>query len=421
MTAAGEAEPRAISFKRISRENARYATTEITVSNGARFVALIVPIAELRTKTSALYIHVRRATRQCYIGITEQRVLDRWTKGNNYRQQRRFGSALRKYGWDAFDHHVLAFGDSRAALERVEIRAIRCAGGHRSRYTYNLSPGGDLVAENDRPVFAIHLPTRKKRQFRSATDAVRKLGFLNVDAAAAVARGERTSKDGWWFRFEDESHRHPPESWGEQLRVDRIRQRFGRRVVAVNLLTRERRVFPTFSDAAATLDVNQSLVSASVRKKVQSAGGWCFFKEGDDETPPPTYGSALTRQKRDRKVFAICLKTARRLTFRNCTVADGELNLYAGAAASVAAGARVSAAGWFFSYDETIEPPKEYRGQIVARLKRKPVVATYVSTSEERSFGSAMEAAAALQMSRAAISKAISGAKPTKGYRFRFA
>jgi hypothetical protein len=85
MTAAGEAEPRAISFTRISRENARYATTEITVSNGARFVALIVPIAELRTKTSALYIHVRRATSQCYIGITEQRVLDRWTKGNNYR------------------------------------------------------------------------------------------------------------------------------------------------------------------------------------------------------------------------------------------------------------------------------------------------------------------------------------------------
>lgn len=420
MTAVAKSKRRAISFARLSRDNARYPTRDLPVANGTMFVALVVPAAHLRKKTHALYIHVRRATGQCYIGITEQRVMDRWTKGNNYRQQRRFGSVLRKYGWDAFDHHVLAFGDSRAALERAEVRAIRLAGGHRSRYTYNLSPGGDLVAENDRPVIAIHLPTRRSRRFRSAADAARRLGFRNVDAAAAVARGERTSKEGWWFRFEDEQDRHPPESWGEELRVERIRQRFGRRVIAICLTTRERRVFPTFSDAAATLDVNPSLVSASVRKKVRSAGGWCFFNEGDDERLPLIYGSALTREKRDRKVFATCLKTGRRRSFRNCTVADRELGVYAGAAAAVAAGTRVSAAGWFFSYNENDEPPKEYRGQLVAKLKRKPVVATNVSTNEERSFGSAKEAAATLQMSRAAISKSISGAKATKGYRFRF-
>ena len=420
MKAAVKPKLKAISFARLSRDNASYATRDLIVSNGMRFVALIVPVAELRIKTTALYIHVRRATGQCYIGITEQRVMDRWTKGNNYRQQRRFGSAIRKYGWDAFDHHVLAFGNSRTALERAEVRAIRLAGGHRSRYTYNLSPGGDLVAENDRPVIALHLPTHRQRRFHSAADAARKLGFRNVDAAAAVARGERTSKEGWWFRFEDENDRYPPESWGEELRLERIRQRFGRRVVAISLTTGERRLFPTFSDAAATLDVNPSLVSASVRKKVRSAGGWCFFNEGDDERLPLIYGSALTREKRDRKVFAICLKTGRRRSFRNCTLADRELGVYAGAAAAVAAGTRVSAAGWFFSYNENDEPPKEYRGQLVAKLKRKPVVATNVITDEERSFGSAKEAAIALQISRAAISKSISGAKAAKGYRFRF-
>ena len=63
----------------------------------------------------------------------------------------------------------------------------------------------------------------------------------------------------------------------------------------------------------------------------------------------------------------------------------------------------------------------EHRGKIVARLRRKSITSKNDFTNEERFFGGAKEVADALQMSRAAISKSISGAKPTKGYRFRFA
>ena len=411
---------REFDYSRISSRCNPYPKQTIELANGARFTILQVPKADLKTKTNALYIHISRQTRQCYIGITEQRVLDRWTKGNNYRMQKRFGAALRKYGWDAFDHHVLAFADTRRSLERAEVRAIKDAGGHKSRFTFNLSPGGDLVAENDRPVVGVYLPTGKQKRFKSASAASRFLNFVNIDAVAAIARGERQSKDDWWFRYEEDTERSPPLRWGEDLRVAKLRDMFGKRVIAINLKTKERLVFKTFSSAAKSLKISQSLISASVRKRVMSAGGWCFFYEGDCESLPRVYGTAATREKRDRRVFATNLKTGDRQEFRNCTVADKRLELHSGAAASVAAGKRASAGDWFFSYERHKEPPSEYRGLIVARIKSKPVIARSLLSNQEQAFPSAKDAAMALGMSRAAISKSISKAKPAKGYSFRF-
>lgn len=334
--------------------------------------------------------------------------------------QKRFGAALRKYGWDAFEHHVLAFGETRRSLERAEVRAIRDAGGHKTRFTFNLSPGGDLVAENDRPVVGVHLPTGKQKRFKSASAASRFLNFVNIDAVAAIARGERKSKDDWWFRYEEDSERSPPLRWGEDLRVALLREMFGKRVIAINLKTKERLVFDTFSIAAKSLKINQSQISASARKKAMSAGGWCFFYEGDPERLPRVHGTAATRERRDRRVFATNLKTGDRKEFRNCTVADKQLGLHSGAAASVASAARVSAGDWFFSYERDKEPPTAYRGLIVAQIKSKPVIARCVDSSREQSFPSAKDAATALTMSRAAISKSISMGKPAKGNAFRF-
>jgi biotin operon repressor len=57
---------------------------------------------------------------------------------------------------------------------------------------------------------------------------------------------------------------------------------------------------------------------------------------------------------------------------------------------------------------------------IVARIKSKPVIARSLLSNQEQAFPSAKDAAMALGMSRAAISKSISMAKPAKGYFFRF-
>ena len=71
----------------------------------------------------------------------------RWKNGQAYRRHKRFGAAIRQQGWNAFDHYVLAFIDHRETMNEAEKQAIKMAGGHKSKFTYNSTPGGDVVAE----------------------------------------------------------------------------------------------------------------------------------------------------------------------------------------------------------------------------------------------------------------------------------
>ena len=304
----------------------------------------------------------------------------RWGQGVAYRNNRKFGNAIKKYGWDAFDSYILAFAEDRGALNEAEIAAIAAAGGHKSKYTYNMSPGGDMVAENDKPIVGVYLSTNETRNFKSGAEAARQLGMKNVDMPMAVARGERSSVAGWWFRFTDNKDACPPTIWGDDLRVDAVRRLQGKRVVAVNYSTGEQKVFDTVNAAAEALGVHVAAVSMIARGEDYSAKGWWFKFEGDDKTIPMIHGTAATRQKRDKKVFAVNLTTGERREFRNCTVADNELGVHKGAAASVASKERISAGDWWFTYNEDVTPPTEYKGALVAKARSKAVIATSVTS-----------------------------------------
>jgi plasmid maintenance system antidote protein VapI len=411
-----------VDFTHLSRRNAKYERLDVHVANGTTFRALKLPLTEMHRATNVLYLHVHRATRQCYVGITVQEAGKRWFSGIAYRNNRRFGAVLRRDNWAAFDSYVLAFADDRDVLNQAEIDAIAAAGGHKSKFTFNLSPGGDLVAENDKPLIGVLLTTGDVRGFKSGADAARTLGIKNVDMPMAVARKERSSVAGWWFRFEGDTTAHPPTQWGDELRIAAVRLLQGRKVVAINYATGEARTFATTNEAADSLGVHQSHVSMIANGDGVSAKGWWFKFEGDKREPPAIHGQKAGRLKRDRTVYAVNLTTGERTPFSNCTVADDELGIHKGAAAAVAAGERASAGNWWFTYLNDTQPPTEYKGALVARARSKPVVAVEIATGAEQTFGSAKAAAEALGISRAAISYVISGRKAAvRGFAFRFA
>ena len=415
--------PESINFTYLSKRNQRYlARKVVTVANGAQFLTLNLPKDELHRATNVVYMHVHRSSNRCYVGITVQETAARWFAGSAYKQNRRFGPAIAKHTWNAFDSYILAFADTRDELNQAEVAAITAAGGHKSKFTYNLSPGGDTVAENDKPIVGVNLRNGVERKFKSGADAVRTLGLASVDAPMAIARGEATSIKDWWFRFADDTNATLPKVWGEELRVSAIRARLAKKVVALHLETGEKRLFATTKAAANDLGVEQSQVSAVAAGHNRSAGGWWFRFEGDDREPPQIYGQKAGRLIRDKKVFARQLGTDELRVFRNCTVADAELGLHKGAAAAVALGTRTSAGGWWFTYDKNASTPTIYGAALVARARSKPVIAVEVASGKETTYDSAKTAAVALSMSRASISFIISGKlKSVKGYMFRFA
>lgn len=151
-----------------------------------------------------------------------------------------------------------------------------------------------------------------------------------------------------------------------------------------------------------------------------SAGGWWFKYEDDDRVMPSAYGPAAARQKRDKKVYAVNLKTGERREFRNCTVADKDLAMHHGSAARVASGKRASTSDWWFTYDSKQNPPEYYKGDLVAIARSKAIIAERLVDGSLFRFKSAKDAAAELGISRAMISKIINGkSKVAKGYTFR--
>ena len=409
-------------FTHLSSRNTLYKKVKFTVANGAEFEALALTKEEKNTASNVLYLHLNRETKQCYIGITEQEAGKRWFSGIAYTNNRRFGNAIRKYGWDKFDSYILAFAEDRDALNQAEVEAITRAGGHKSKFTYNLSPGGDMVAENDKPIVGVLLETGETRSFKSGSAAARLLGMKNTDMPMAVARGERSSVQGWWFRLEEDIHKEPPKVWGDELRVQAVRAVQSKNIIAIHYETKEERQYATLEDAATDLGVTKGLISMVARGDSSSANGWWLKYEGSKRTMPKSYGSALRREKRDETVYAFNLESGERREFRNCTVADTNLNIYKGAAASVASKERASAAGWWFSLDKNENPPTKFKGALVAEARSKPIIAIELATGKETRFSSAKEAEQSLKVHRSTISNIIKGkAKPSKGYTFKFA
>lgn len=95
-------------------------------------------------KTYVVYSHKCLITGKIYIGITCQNPISRWGGGKNYRGCTYFYNAIFKYGWDNFEHTILADNLSKeeaCIIEKQLISQYKLAG-----LSYNITDGGEGVS-----------------------------------------------------------------------------------------------------------------------------------------------------------------------------------------------------------------------------------------------------------------------------------
>jgi len=92
-------------------------------------------------KEYCVYCHISPSGKR-YIGITCQRLNDRWCNGKGYEYNEHFARAIKKYGWDAFQHIVLFEGLSREQASLIERKLIKQYKSNDGRYGYNIADGG---------------------------------------------------------------------------------------------------------------------------------------------------------------------------------------------------------------------------------------------------------------------------------------
>lgn len=95
---------------------------------------------------------MNKINNKAYIGITCQDLEDRWKNGYGYSEKQHiFYRAIKKYGWDGFEHIIWAEDLSEKDAKEWEIRLIAIFKTNRCRYSnpaygYNMTDGGEGIS-----------------------------------------------------------------------------------------------------------------------------------------------------------------------------------------------------------------------------------------------------------------------------------
>ena len=94
-----------------------------------------------------VYLHNNKINNKKYIGITKQKPEERWgLNGKNYYSSPYFYSAIKKYGWDNFEHIVLYDNLTKEEACQKEIELIQKYQTQDKQYGYNIMEGGNTPA-----------------------------------------------------------------------------------------------------------------------------------------------------------------------------------------------------------------------------------------------------------------------------------
>lgn len=94
-------------------------------------------------KEHTVYMHISPSNKR-YIGITSQKnVNKRWQNGGGYKTNTHFWRAICKYGWDNFQHIIIARGLDEETAKWLEIELIREWDSTNKNKGYNGTKGGD--------------------------------------------------------------------------------------------------------------------------------------------------------------------------------------------------------------------------------------------------------------------------------------
>ena len=100
-------------------------------------------------KLWCVYVHIS-PNNKYYVGITSKKPEERWRNGNGYYYNTYFTSAIKKYGWDNFQHEVIASNLTEMEAKNFEKLLIKKLKSKDRKYGYNMTDGGDGVSGVDR-------------------------------------------------------------------------------------------------------------------------------------------------------------------------------------------------------------------------------------------------------------------------------
>lgn len=100
---------------------------------------------EIYNDTYCVYVHINKFNGKKYVGqtINGENPQKRWRSGSGYCYQKLFYRAIQKYGWDGFNHEIVASNLTKDEADNFEILLIDKLKTYDKNFGYNCTLGGE--------------------------------------------------------------------------------------------------------------------------------------------------------------------------------------------------------------------------------------------------------------------------------------
>ena len=99
---------------------------------------------EIHNDTYCVYVHINKTNGKKYVGQTiyGNNPNRRWKNGDGYKVQPHFWRVIQKYGWDNFEHEIIASNLTKEEANNFEILLIEKLNSTNPQLGYNANLGG---------------------------------------------------------------------------------------------------------------------------------------------------------------------------------------------------------------------------------------------------------------------------------------
>lgn len=145
-------------------------------------------------KTYCIYCLINRINGKKYVGMTSQRLNNRWRRGKGYRGCEAIEQAFKEYGWENFEHIVLEEGLSFETACEEEKRFVKELG---CRYPdgYNIDGGGrrnrDIADRTKQKIGEKNRGRKASEETRAKMSAAQKGRVVSKEAREKISAANK--------------------------------------------------------------------------------------------------------------------------------------------------------------------------------------------------------------------------------------
>ena len=214
-------------------------------------------------KQYCVYLHENKTNEKKYVGITARNPEQRWEHGAGYQLNPHFFNAIKRYGWDGFEHRIIKEGLSEKEAKDLERSLINQYKSNDPKYGYNRSTGGETneggVSTRRNPVVCLETGKLYSSYIEAAKDIC-----INRNSIGACVRGKLKTAGGFhWVAFTE---------YLALSEEERTIQQIDKRVVCLET----RVIYDSYRLAAKDLNIRDSSILGCCKHERKSTGGYIF-------------------------------------------------------------------------------------------------------------------------------------------------